>query len=497
MKRTGIICLLISLCCAGAHAWTGDVKARDINPGSIPVLTRPGLLGDSGLKPADIATTGQVAQVEADLAGKHPLEDQRLSTTNDAVFVSVSGSGAGLTDLNYSNVTNPPTLFTPTDLETDYATDWEGLTNSIAGKVDVNSGTATNLTVADTLTVEAVIGQTTATISGSEAGDFAGEYFYAGTDEYYGQYFTNSLGKVLFQDEDWEFSGDWSLGNTLGVIVFSKTGSIWENSNYDQVDVVMSGTPFYGLVKGDAVIEGKLKTPLLNTEEIIVSGGDGILSYDTTLGVDLYAYPSYPADSIYVRSVQSVVNAKSINNGSINIGHPAATGFTDRSVYFSDISVYTAGGSVNIATNGSNCNSLFGVFSAVQGSSLMLESASSIAGSFYATENDIIIKNCTSVFGALGTEDGPSVLHSADNVLVVGDNITISNKNNVAIIGTGITAFTSDASYAGSFVAGYGNGTSTTNNRYYFGSNSWIFVSGTNLMFRNSAGNIGTVNVTY
>ena len=46
----------------------------------------------------------------------------------------------------------------------------------------------------------------------------------------------------------------------------------------------------------------------------------------------------------------------------------------------------------------------------------------------------------------------------------------------------------------GSFIAMAG---SATESRYCFGSNSWLYVSETNLMFRNSAGNIGTVNITY
>jgi hypothetical protein len=106
---------------------------------------------------------------------------------------------------------------------------------------------------------------------------------------------------------------------------------------------------------------------------------------------------------------------------------------------------------------------------------------------------DVTIKDSTGIIGSIGKNS----FVKGDNLLLLGETLTVSNKANVAIVGNGINAFISDASYAGSFVAGYGNGNSSTNNRYYFGSNSWLFVSGTNLMFRNSAGNTGTITVTY
>ena len=115
--------------------------------------------------------------------------------------------------------------------------------------------------------------------------------------------------------------------------------------------------------------------------------------------------------------------------------------------------------------------------------------------------------------GAITARDGTSTIIEMDNTVVAiedtdvntvngailcTDNSTIENVNNVLVIGSGMTVDTySDTAYVGSFMATSDGSTSTTNNRFYFGENSWLYVSGTNLIFRNSAGNIGTVNITY
>ena len=125
------------------------------------------------------------------------------------------------------------------------------------GAVAGTSGTSTNLTVYDTLEVSGVAGSVPAVISGSDAGDYAGTYAYAGTHPYYGAYFANTLGRVLFPDADYWLNGEWALGPALGSVAFGNAGSDWyETDGWNQVDIVMDGTPFYGVVGGDLSIEG-------------------------------------------------------------------------------------------------------------------------------------------------------------------------------------------------------------------------------------------------
>lgn len=128
------------------------------------------------------------------------------------------------------------------------------VTGALATKVSNNNGISTNLTVSDTLTVSGFVVSVTATIGGTNAGDYAGVYSYLGTDVYYGQYFTNSAGRFLFTDTDSWIGGEYALGESVGSVVYGKSGSDWLNTLYEVVDITMTGTPSYGNVGGDITV---------------------------------------------------------------------------------------------------------------------------------------------------------------------------------------------------------------------------------------------------
>jgi hypothetical protein len=153
---------------SAAHGWGDHAAAGYADQSDLSAV--------SNIAAAAQATANSNA---TELSGKHPLEDQRLSTTNK------------------------PTL---------------------AG-----------------LTVSEMV-STKGTISGTDAGVFAGEYSYAGTDGTYGSYFTNSSGKVLWMDTMLNYVNGWTLGDAVGSTTYYDDGW-WADLNYESVDIVLTGTP--------------------------------------------------------------------------------------------------------------------------------------------------------------------------------------------------------------------------------------------------------------
>jgi len=85
-KIVYLVTSILWLCqCQPLPASEAGVESKVIPAGNIPVSIRPGLLGDSGKSAADVATS-------ADLAGKQPLEDQRVSKTNEVEFAGVKST---------------------------------------------------------------------------------------------------------------------------------------------------------------------------------------------------------------------------------------------------------------------------------------------------------------------------------------------------------------------------------------------------------------------
>ena len=93
MKKSAFILCLMLAC--GAHGWPGSVEMRTVPAGNIPVSIRPGLMGDSGVAAANLNTSGNVAQVAADLG---------LATTN------VTGNIYTLSDVTNSYLLNVGTF---------------------------------------------------------------------------------------------------------------------------------------------------------------------------------------------------------------------------------------------------------------------------------------------------------------------------------------------------------------------------------------------------
>jgi hypothetical protein len=128
------------------------------------------------------------------------------------------------------------------------------------GAVANASGTASNLTVYDTLRVSGVGNSIPAVISGTDAGDYAGAYTYAGTDAEFGEYFTNAFGRVLFHDIYSYLGGGWLLDESLdGFGIYGGSSSMWyEGSTLMVVDIVMTGQPSYAVTGGDLHAQGSV-----------------------------------------------------------------------------------------------------------------------------------------------------------------------------------------------------------------------------------------------
>jgi hypothetical protein len=212
-----------------------------------------------------LADVPSAASVDAALALKQPLEDQRLSTTNDVTFASVTA------DIDYSSITNPPTLgtmaaedatnyvaqtdstytntvalagsaiqieedpvftnwlgtatfFTPTDLETDYSTDYTSLTNSIAGRQPLEDQ---RLSTSDLVTFDTVI-----------AGDWTGDgtNYWPKTITVSGlpAPFEDGNGEYTFKGEFCDARPEWSLGD----FTISCTAGEWVLANGGYSDSV-------------------------------------------------------------------------------------------------------------------------------------------------------------------------------------------------------------------------------------------------------------------
>jgi len=148
------------------------------------------------------------------------------------------------------------------------ATAWAALSTGTAARavadaaVPKSGGSATNLVAVDTLVVTGVVESVSGTISGTDAGAFAGEYTYAGQYEYgyesFGSYFTNLAGKVLSWDYDGYFGSNYILGDFAGSSTYWFGGGTWYNGSYESVDIVLTGSPSYGFVRGDIAVQGNV-----------------------------------------------------------------------------------------------------------------------------------------------------------------------------------------------------------------------------------------------
>jgi hypothetical protein len=124
-----------------------------------------------------------------------------------------------------------------------------------AGAVLSSGGQATNLTVSGELTVSTVFSNRPAAISGTEAGAFAGYYYYAGTDTLFGDYFTNEQGCTLYMDIEWFYAGSWLLKSANGEIILFFNGERWMYPLGELIDIEFSEIPFHGKVGGTIIAE--------------------------------------------------------------------------------------------------------------------------------------------------------------------------------------------------------------------------------------------------
>ncbi len=360
------------------------------------------------------------------------------------------------------------------------------------GAVSSMSGTATNLTAVRTLSVVDGMSETTATISGADAGEYAGVYRYAHTD-WYGPGFVNGSGKYLLTGYD-TFYGSWTLTpDPYEEAVYGLPDGNWRDKWGNAVDITMTGTPWYGVVHGTISVAGDVNAAgNISAKEISGSGVTalqrdpgtfGTFDFTDLSGSFINAYVQDNPDYLHAISQGCLLNVCALNSGYVEMD--AGPGLPN---YNSLLNVFSAGGPVYVK----NSHELFASLIAQWGT-LTITDSSNLLGVFVARSGNITINNSKGVIGCVGKNS----YVEGSNLILAGDNLTVSDKANVSIVVNGITAFTSDAAYAGSFVAGSGNGSCSTENRYYFGSDSWLFVEGTSLKFRNSAGSVGTVSVTY
>ena len=412
-----------------------------------------------------------------------------------------------------------------------------GLRSQI-GAVAGASGTASNLTVLDMLTVSGTFNTASATISGSDAGDYAGEYTYAGNDPTYGEYFTNSTGKFLHWDVDFYFMQEWVLNSSLGggspdFGYFGGDG-VWYNTSWSEANIVMTGTPAGPAVTGgDLYADGAITGASLSVTGDISGAGrltvtNSVMKFATepdNKRIDLQIGDGITVEQEFHQDRQArylcLINQN--NEGAIHIdkiwganlfGMVRYGGVMDLALGWGMTGFYmgNAGGALNMGQTTRNAY-LNGVFIGTGGSTVTVDDVLYSCGVVYGNVHDVTISGIDTMVGAITARDGTSTIIEMDNTVVAiedtdvntvngailcTDNSTIENVNNVLVIGSGMTVDTySDTAYVGSFMATSDGSTSTTNNRFYFGENSWLYVSGTNLIFRNSAGNIGTVNITY
>jgi hypothetical protein len=334
-----------------------------------------------------------------------------------------------------------------------------------------------------------------ASISGSSAGDYAGEYYFAGTDGYYGDFYTNTVGKFLSADVDYSYGGSWLLGYSIGGFTFCTDGFGWFDISWQSVDI---SAEYYSVARsvtianGNITADGKLTASEIKTtgnvkittdntnKRVVITSGSGITISDAGYTTYIMAmnenWGTINDQNSWGSSLFELVRY----GGTIDIGN----------LYFSQALIAgNANGHVYIGEK-VDCNGFVGSFSASNGNTLDMQHVYGAVGLFASEKGSykLIVTNSSAIVAAVKANSGNTYIQGT-NLLIVGDNIKISNKSNVGIVGQGVTAFKSDAMYAGSFVAGSGNGACSTNNRFYFGSNSWLFASGTNLLFRDSAGN--------
>ncbi len=233
-----MVCLLEFACtCRGESG----VESKVIHAGNIPVSIRPGLLGDSGVAAGDLATVNDLA-----------------------------------TKLSISNIT--PTVTS----ETNTVPSNKAVDDALALKVDNNNGTATNLSVSGGLTVSAVYSNASTTISGTNAGTYAGVYVYHHTDPTYSDVFTNSAGLFLFSNVDQYYAGTYALGASVGSSTYCGNDSVWvDGGTGAPADVIQTGTPAHNLIdSGNLTMNGvnpSISLPLYTGGGAwLVSGGNNI-----------------------------------------------------------------------------------------------------------------------------------------------------------------------------------------------------------------------------
>jgi hypothetical protein len=135
---------------AGTPAW-GSITGKPFT--NISDIAHSDLDALDWTESGHTGTAGRVAYFgEGGAAGYAPA-GAGITFANDDIAVSnsiIEGAALGASayqpagDFDYAWITNPPALFTPTDLPTDYGSDWTTLTSSIAGKQDAGSYVETN-----------------------------------------------------------------------------------------------------------------------------------------------------------------------------------------------------------------------------------------------------------------------------------------------------------------------------------------------------------------
>lgn len=473
----------------------GDIYTNGVaftNTGIRDVTISAGQL--SGVNPE----TGMLITNPANLLS---IKAQSLATvSNVTAGGKFIGDGSGLTNLKASSITGS---LNAGNLPTSGSWNAAGLTVSnlaFAGNV----ASMTNLMLDGVLLAQAISNRVVqggeaglhsltvsdgcfAVLSGSDAGAYSGAYYLAGTDVFYGDYYTNSAGKFLFIDVDsligW---GVWVLGDALsqGVYTGSLGGDWFDVTVWDQHEIYMRASKSVSIGSGNITAEGTIRGAALRCVDM--NGGAEFI--DLSPGAGSGAASQINVSS-YEESIQVAAILSSIYAGwgtQILGANPAGT---SASIYYSQLLSVATRGTISIAETGGNCESISGSWNATD-TSIVGSDIKAFAGVVQAVNNPIEIRNVSAALACVRSAHGKSVILDSSNLLLAGDNLTVSNKTNVGMVGQGMTAFKSDAMYAGSFVAGSGNGAYSTNNRIYFGSNSWLYVSGTNIMFRGTNGTI-------
>jgi hypothetical protein len=219
--------LILSAVTSMARVTPQDISANrllqyepTLGVGDVPVVTRPGRVGSAG----------SLADLTNSIAGKQPLEDQRLSTTNDVEFASVTAT------IDWSNLDNVPDyqpledqrLSTTNDVTFASVTadiDYSSITNPPA--LDFQPEEDQRLSTSDLVTFDTVI-----------AGDWTGDgtNYWPKTITVSGlpAPFEDGNGEYTFKGEFCDTRPEWSLGD----FTISCTAGEWVLANGGYSDSV-------------------------------------------------------------------------------------------------------------------------------------------------------------------------------------------------------------------------------------------------------------------